>query len=378
MALEGFSINELKTSISDTGAEWEAGETQFTEMSSAERSLYLGYTPGPGEPALEEKERIAQANLEIFAALSETASYPGSYDLRNVGGKNYITPVKDQGGCGSCVAFGVGATAEGTFRKQRNNPGLSVDYSEAHLYFCNGRHCKPEDPNYGWWSGAALDFFRDNGVVDEACYPYQGVNQACKPCSDSQGRLTKIKGWKRITSTSEMKEWISKTGPLVACYTVYDDFFAYKGGIYKHVTGGVAGGHCVCVVGYNDAQKYWICKNSWGKSFGEENPYDPATPNEKGYFRIAYGQCGIDSSMDTVDAIAETGWVRNQRVTCLWANNEVRNAWAHFKNLGWRKISRENDNIFFDMLAQLVAAKAGTRRVDFYQENGVIKEIYVF
>jgi hypothetical protein len=89
-----------------------------------------------------------------------------------------------------------------------------------------------------------------------------------------------------------MKEWISTKGPLVACFTVYDDFFAYNGGIYRHVTGDIAGGHCVSCVGYNDEQQYWICKNSWGASFGEN-----------GYFRIGYGECGIDSYMDTVEEV---------------------------------------------------------------------------
>jgi len=115
-----------------------------------------------------------------------------------------------------------------------------------------------------------------------------------------------------------MKEWISTQGPLVACYTVYDDFYAYRGGIYSHVTGNVVGGHCVCCVGYNDAEGYWICKNSWGVGFGE-----------RGYFRIAYGQCGLDSFMDAAEGVAETGWERDRRVTGLWATNEDRNAWTY-------------------------------------------------
>lgn len=377
MALEGFSIRELQTNIAQSDAEWQAGETPFTQMSSDERSLYLGYVPGPEDPSLEEREHIAQTNLDAFLAAA-AAAHPSSYDLRNVGGRNFITLVKNQGGCGSCVAFGVAATAEGRLRRQRNNPNLGVDFSESHLYFCNGRRCKSSEGNYGWWSSAALNYFRDNGVVDEACFPYKDATQPCKLCSDSKNRSKKITSWKRITSHAAMKEWLSTKGPLVACYTVYQDFFAYKGGIYKHVTGGVAGGHCISVVGYNDAERYWICKNSWGKNFGEENPYDKGTPKEKGYFRIAYGQCGIDSSMDTVDEVAETGWERNQRIVGLWATNQDRNAWVFVSGMGWRKISPDNDNIFFDMLAQLIAAKGGNRPVNFYQENKVIKQVYVF
>jgi C1A family cysteine protease len=282
-----------------------------------------------------------------------------------VGGKNFITPIKNQGGCGSCVAFGVAATAEGTLRRQRNDPNLNVDYSEAHLFYCyardEGRRC-----NNGWWPSRALNALRDKGVVDEACFPYTAGDQVCKLCSNWQSRLTKITGWHSITSTAQMKEWLSTKGPLVACYTVYQDFYNYHGGIYRHVSGGVVGGHCVSCVGYNDAQKYWIMKNSWGPGFGEN-----------GYFRIAYGECGIDSSMDAIEG-GDTIWERNKRITGLWTINQNRNAWVYVQGLGWRKISPDNDNIFFDMLAQLIAAKAGNRRVDFRQENRVIKEIYVF
>jgi C1A family cysteine protease len=162
-----------------------------------------------------------------------------------------------------------------------------------------------------------------------------------------------------------MKEYISKHGPLAACFTVYADFGSYKSGVYRHVRGEVRGGHCISVVGYSDTGRYWICKNSWGTNWGEG-----------GYFKIAYGQCGIDSSMDAIDSV-ETGWDRNTRVTGLWANNANRNAWAHFSGIGWRQISSDNDNIFINMLTQLAAAKAGNRRVDFYEEASVIKQVYV-
>jgi C1A family cysteine protease len=64
---------------------------------------------------------------------------------------------------------------------------------------------------------------------------------------------------------------------------VFEDFFAYADGIYSHVAGDQVAAHAVCVVGYDDDDKCWIVKNSWGPAFGEE-----------GYFRLAYGQCGLD------------------------------------------------------------------------------------
>jgi len=368
--LASLNVQELKKAIEQSNATWTAEETPFVKMSRDEQLRHLGYTPGPNDGSLEEQEIGAKAKLQEYLAMVSTAmAAPNSFDLRNVGGSNFITTVKDQGGCGSCVAFGTIAAVEGTMRKQRNNPNLAVDYSEAHLFYCHarseGRTCGGD--NGGWWSENALNKFRDIGVADDVCYPYTAGDQNCSNlCSDWQSRATKISGWRRLTSHAEMKEWISTRGPLEACFTVYNDFFAYRSGIYKHLTGGVAGGHCVCCVGYNDTEQYWIMKNSWGPGFGES-----------GYFRIAYGECGIDVWMDAIEGIPETGWIRNTRIIGLWTNNSDRNAYAYVQNLGWRRISPDNDNIHIDMLTQLTAAKASGRRVDLYQESSVIKQVYV-
>jgi Papain family cysteine protease/Domain of unknown function (DUF4214) len=174
-----------------------------------------------------------------------------------------------------------------------------MDLSEAHLFYCygfnDGRNCQN-----GWWPDAALNHFTNGGVVNEACYPYTAGDQKCSNlCSDWNNRLIKIASWHSMTYTTDMKNWISTKGPLATCFTVYDDFYAYTNGIYSHVHGNVAGGHCVSVVGYNDTEQYWICKNSWGIGWGES-----------GFFRIEYGQCGIDAQMWAVDGIVTIPWVR--------------------------------------------------------------------
>ena len=79
-----------------------------------------------------------------------------------------------------------------------------------------------------------------------------------------------------------------------------------------------------------------------------------------------------------VESIENTGWRSNVRVQGLWAIREDRNAWAYMESYGWRKISPDNDNIVHDMLAQLIACKAKGGVVTFYEEQGVIKQIYVF
>jgi C1A family cysteine protease len=71
----------------------------------------------------------------------------------------------------------------------------------------------------------------------------------------------------------------------MAVFQVYDDFYAYTGGVYTHTWGGLVGLHCVEVIGYDDLGGSWICKNSWGTRWGEN-----------GFFCIAYGQCEIDTT----------------------------------------------------------------------------------
>lgn len=372
MANANLDVKALQATIDTTkGGAWRASENQFTAMAPEQQELLLGYTPGPNDPSLEDSERMAAAKMRALAAAPREAfGFPSAYDLRNVGGKNYITSVKDQGSCGSCVAFGTVAAVEATYRRGRNDPSLAVDYSEAQLFYCHarseGRRCG--GTSGGWWPENALNAFRDKGVVDEACYPYTAGDQDCTGlCSDASNRTTKITAWRRLNTAAEMKDWISTKGPLVACYTVYQDFFAYTGGIYRHVSDVQRGGHCVCCVGYNDAQEYWICKNSWGPSFGES-----------GYFRIGYGEVGIDGFMDAVDGVLDVAWQRDKRIIGLWSNNANRNAFVYVQGLGWRKIGGDTDSAFYCLLAQLSGAKAGSRRVDFYQENNVIQQVYVF
>jgi C1A family cysteine protease len=363
-----IEIKTVAAAIREANAGWVSGENFLTSATPEDRALRLGYSPGPGEPTLYEAEQTARAKLA--SAVRSTAGAPSAFDLRNVGGKNYITSVKNQGSCGSCVSFGSVATVEGTMRFRSDNPNLAVDLSEAHLFYCHARQQNRNCGN-GWWVPPALDAFKNIGVSDESCYPYVAGDQNCSNlCSDWQSRSVKITRWNEITSAAQMKEWLSTKGPLVACYTVYDDFYSYQNGVYKHVTGNVVGGHCVCCVGYDDVAGCWICKNSWGNSFGES-----------GYFRIAYGDCGIDARMWGVDVPkqgAKPGWLEKKIITGLWVVNETRNASVHVEGKGWCKVAGDSDATFNAMVSALASAKASKSPVNLRMENDVIVELYVF
>lgn len=282
--------DELRQIMRERGVEWAISEEPLDVQSR------LGYLPSPDAPALEEQERIA---ADASRALAAGPPSPDEYDLRNVGGQNFVTPIRDQGMCGSCVAFGCCAAVESTLRVQTHRPDLDIDLSEAHLFYCvalaQGRSC--DGPNMGWQPTAALDALRSDGTPDEACFPYSAGNQPCAECADWQPRATKITGHHALNTPAEMKAWISSHGPLVASMTVYEDFQHYRGGIYRYLAGGRVGGHCVCIVGYSDPDSCWIGKNSWGD----------ARWGETGFFRIGYGECGIDSAMLAVEGVTRDG-----------------------------------------------------------------------
>ncbi|QTN39281.1 peptidase C1 [Cryomorphaceae bacterium] len=369
------ALKALQDTLSQENASWEAGSNFMLELTAKEQQAYLGYTPGPDEPNMEEKEALSAQNFQSYlTAMSGNDGgfgAPGAYDLRNVNGANYITPVKNQGSCGSCVAFGTVAAVEGTERRAKNNPNLAVDYSEAHLFYCHarseGRRCGGS--NGGWWVPPALSHYQNTGVTDEACYPYTAGDQNCSGrCSDWASRVTKISGSTEITNINAMKDWISTKGPLIACYTVYSDFFGYRTGVYRKSAGATSrGGHCVCVVGYSDAQQAWICKNSWGTGWGDN-----------GYFRIGYGQVGIDNKMWGINGIVDTGWLNSVKVTGLWVQQNNRNAWAYITGEGWKKISNRDENGFINLVAQLTTAKAGNRSCKLYINKGEITTAYVW
>jgi C1A family cysteine protease len=274
-------LTQLKSQLEQSGAPWRADETDVSKLSPEEQAMRLGHVPGPDEPSVE--ERIATATPEAHAAA--VADAPPAYDLRNVGGRSFISSIKDQGQCGSCVAFGTVATVEGTARVATGvavgDPAGAVlqDLSEGQLFSCGGAKCAT-----GWWVGSAMQYFQQTGVVPDATFPYVAGDQPCNLPAGWQAQVTQISGSQSFTDVGAMKEWISTRGPLATIFGVYQDFYNYAGGVYSHVNGDYVGGHCVSIIGYDDGQGAWLCKNSWGTGWGEG-----------GFFWIAYGQCGIDA-----------------------------------------------------------------------------------
>lgn len=288
----------LKDILNFRQPKWTPTLNLFSGLLIDQLKSLAGYAPAEDMLTLEERENIAHEQHESFKKqkIDIPKEYPSKFSWMDVGGENYMTPVKNQGFCSSCVAFGPLAALETILRiKKKNIPNLS----EAQLFFTSPGFSKEEGQGKhncktGWQVDPSLSFLQTTGVISEEAYPYNLDNKFIKLPNGWEKNTTKITGYTTIKSTEEMKGWLSVKGPLISAMVIKADFIFYGKGIYSHVLGPSIGGHCVCVIGYNDDYNAWLCKNSWSENWGEE-----------GYFWIEYGQCGIDAQMWGIDDVKE-------------------------------------------------------------------------
>ena len=283
MIYRGFSslgtdeINAIRSKINGKNFTWIAGATSVSDLTKEAKMMHLGLIVPE-----DEKKGIREMMAKEAARSAEpgnVAIYPALWDWRNVSGKNWTTPIRDQKQCGACVAFATVATIESNLEIFKRDPNLKPDLSEADLFFRGCGDCC----GHGWYFTNALKYAQASGIPDEACFPYD--SDQTSSCPDRDKRVVKITSWKTLLSASQAKEWISTRGPIIAGMNVYEDFFYYEGGIYKVAYGGYMGDHAVSVVGFDDAKGCWICKNSWGPGWGEN-----------GWFKIGYGESGFGTS----------------------------------------------------------------------------------
>ncbi|XP_050736886.1 dipeptidyl peptidase 1-like [Eriocheir sinensis] len=230
----------------------------------------------------------------IFTHLRKS-DVPESWDWRSVEGINFVSPVRDQGNCGSCYAFASMAGLEARVRILTNNTEQPV-FSPQDIVGCSklSQGCEGGFPYL-----IAGRYAQDVGVVLENCSPYEGKDDICRTDPHCARHYTAsyryVGGYFGACNEYEMKSALVRGGPLVVGLEVYNDFLHYKGGIYQHT--GLQDrfnpleltNHAVLLVGYGEDKsgtKYWTVKNSWSEDWGEG-----------GYFRILRGsdECAIES-----------------------------------------------------------------------------------
>ncbi|XP_075551626.1 procathepsin L-like [Dermacentor variabilis] len=213
------------------------------------------------------------------------SSLPESMDWRE---KGAVTPVKNQGQCGSCWAFSTTGSLEGQhFLKT----GVLVSLSEQNLVDCSetfGNHgCE------GGLMDNAFQYIKANGGIDtEKSYPYEAEDGECRFKKQNVGATDT--GFVDIEQGSEddLKKAVATVGPVsVAIDASHSSFQLYSEGVYDETEcSSEQLDHGVLVVGYGveDGKKYWLVKNSWAESWGDN-----------GYIKMSRdkdNQCGIASA----------------------------------------------------------------------------------
>lgn len=262
--------------------DYELGVTSFFDMSQEEfAKTYLNLN-------LENAGKILLSTKSSpFKQVKDDA--PESFDWREY---NAVSPVKNQGSCGSCWAFSATGNLEGQYALKEGNS--LVEFSEQQLVDCDD---VDQGCNGGLMESAYQFLEKEGGIMLSKDYPYHGKREKCQ---FNQSKVAaKISEYKYAGSEDEeqIKQFLFENGPLAIALNATPLQF-YFGGVFdlwipKFLCNPEGLNHGVLIVGYGvneKGKKYWIVKNSWGSKWGE-----------KGYFRIVRGKglCGVNKYVIT-------------------------------------------------------------------------------
>jgi C1A family cysteine protease len=255
---------------------------QFADLTSDEFRLKVHGKKG----ACFQKNQTANASTKKIKAQKKSVNAPTSIDWTT---KGVVTPVKDQGDCGSCWAF---STTGSTECRYAIATGTLNSLSEQQLVDCSYLY-----GNLGCDGGSMDQAFKyveaKGGLCTEEEYPYTGEDGTCK-ASSCGTYYDPISSYTDVTKDSEtsLESAVAEGCVSVAIEADQFAFQYYSSGILTG-TCGTSLDHGVLVVGYgtDGSSEYWKVKNSWGTSWGEE-----------GYVLICKdcdkngdeGECGID------------------------------------------------------------------------------------
>tara|TARA_B100000886_G_scaffold340536_1_gene310966 strand:- start:6473 stop:7432 length:960 start_codon:yes stop_codon:yes gene_type:complete len=247
----------------------------------------LGLTPYADFTHEEYKNKLFRFRGPLFNKCSKFEltenNLPSSWDWRN---KNAVTDVKDQGQCGSCWSFSATGAIEGAWSINNNE---LISLSEQQLVDCSSSY-----GNHGCHGGlmdGAFEYVMDNGICSEEEYSYVAKKENCEQCTT----VVELSGCSDVDPNNEivLKNAVYTTPVSVAIEADTREFQLYKSGVITGDSCGTNLDHGVLIVGYGEDNgvKYWLVKNSWSTSWGDN-----------GYVKIERtdstntpGVCGIAS-----------------------------------------------------------------------------------
>jgi cathepsin L len=247
--------------------------------------------------------RARQQNLSSSRLLRSLPRSPGqrssvcsasasAFDWRSL---DKVTPVRDQGACGSCWAFAAVSAFESSALFHNNLTYQQVqnfaDGSEQQVLNCS----KPGSYGCGGgWYHSAFELMTKEGLALEQSIPYQGSDLPCPSIGNNlkfqAETWNAVRDDTYIPSVSDLKQALCEHGSLAVAVTVTELFQAYTGGVFNENSSQNVN-HAVTLVGWDDSKKAWLMKNSWGTGWGEN-----------GYMWIAYNSNSIGYAAAWVDA----------------------------------------------------------------------------
>lgn len=285
---------------------WVAGENSYFENRSMDEIRGL-------MGALETPEwlRLPESDLTPSNALPE--SFDARVEWPNC---KSLFEIRDQSTCGSCWAFGAVEAISDRICISSGQK-LQTRISSEDLLACCGFTCG--NGCNGGYPASAWRWWVTTGIVtgnlygqEDFCQPYafppcshhiNGTYPACgatkptpkcsKQCIPQYSTPYNVdkhfgKNSYSVTGIDKIKTELQTYGSVEASFSVYEDFLTYKSGVYVHTTGSYLGGHAIKIIGWGveSGLEYWLAANSWNSEWGDH-----------GYFKIAFGQCGINNGI---------------------------------------------------------------------------------
>ena len=279
LAAGPVDIDALRDQIRDNGWSFTVDDHFTSTLTETQRRALTGFVPPPGYQKELEKHLVI---LPVDKAL------PVNFSWVQQGG---VTPVQNQGSCGSCWAFAATAELEAHMLIKY---GVSLNLSEQQVVSCNsyGAGCD------GGWASAAYNVFQTTGAVLEDCHPYLSADPPAAPCLQNQFlKFGWISGWRYIANDVTQIKTALMDGPVCTGIDGSDALQAYAGGCFD--APGYTINHLVLIVGYDDracgGAGAWLIKNSWGPGFGES-----------GYAWVQYGAALTGNSVTQLTCASPT------------------------------------------------------------------------